>query len=105
PYLNLINTQMLIETVGITDSVDGYNIWYQVVAIIGPYDVTWVDFFGKLVLNQAPANPGNISQSTSVSTLVDLTATVAETANLTISVYACPIISNSTIISDTLYIC
>jgi hypothetical protein len=105
PYFNLISTQMLIETVGITDSIDNLNIWYQVTAIIGPYDVSWVDFFGKLVLNQQVANSVNINQSTSVSTLVDLTATVSPTANLNINVYACPIIGNSTIIDNTLIVC
>lgn len=105
PYFGLVSTQMLIETVTITDSIDGFNIWYQVNAIVGPYDTTWVDFFSSLLSAQAPANGGNIGQSTSVSTLVDMTVTVQPAASLNISVYACPIIGNSTIISDTLYIC
>lgn len=105
PYFNLISTSMLIETVTITDSVDGLNIWYQVTAIVGPYDTTYVDFFSKLLAQNASANSGNISQSVSVSTLVDLAATVVPTANLNISVYACPIISNSTIISNSLIVC
>jgi len=105
PYFDLISTQMLIESVVITDSIDGLNIWYQITAIVGPYDVSWVDFFSSLLSAQAPANSRNIGQSTSVSTLVDMTATVTQTANLNISVYACPIIGNSTIIGNSLIVC
>lgn len=105
PYFNLISTSVLIESVTITDGIDNYNIWYQVVAIIGPYDVTYIDFFSRLLSNQAPANAGNIGQSQSTSTLVDLTASTNPSADLNISVFACPIIGNSTIIGNSLVVC
>jgi len=42
------NTQMLIEDVSFSDQHDGVNYWYTVTGVIGPYDTTWVQFFGNL---------------------------------------------------------
>jgi hypothetical protein len=105
PYLGLANTNMLIETVSITDSIDGFNIWYQVTAIVGPYDVSWVDFFSSLLSQQAPANSGNIGQSTSTSILLSLPASIVPTANINISVYACSLAGNSTLCGNSLIVC
>lgn len=36
---------MLIENVHVDDSGDGFNMWYTVTAVEGPYDQTWQQFF------------------------------------------------------------
>lgn len=105
PYLGIVNISMLIETVSITDSIDSFNIWYQVTAVVGPYDVTWVDFFSSLLSRQAPANSGNIGQSTSASILLSLPANIVPTANINISVYSCSLIGNSTLCGNSLIVC
>ena len=40
---------MLVGAVAFSDQADGFNIWYTVTAVVGPYDITWVDFFGNLL--------------------------------------------------------
>lgn len=88
---NLVNAQMLIENVHVDDQLDGYNLWYTITAVLGPYDVGWIDFFSKLLLQQAPANSVNVGVGQSVNILVSFTSTLTPTATLNPSVYACPL--------------
>src|SRR5581483_10476937 len=104
PYFNLVNTQMLIETVSIQD-LDGVNIWYVLTGVQGPYDTTWVDFWSRILSPQAPANSGNAQSSTSTSTLVDLTSTLSPSDTLAISVFACLLTSNSTLCGNSIVVC
>jgi len=104
PYFNQINAQMLLETVSIQD-LDGVNIWYVLTGIQGPYDTTWVDFWSRILAPQVQANSSNAQSSTSTNTLLDMTATLAPSADLTISVYACPIASNSTLCGSSTIVC
>lgn len=85
PLFDLGTTQLLIENVTIAD-LDGYNIWYQVVGVIGPYDVSWVQFFSKLVAQVAPASSINIGSSTQTSILQQFTATLTPTATFNATV-------------------
>lgn len=55
PNHALNNAQMLVESVSIIDNVDNYNVWYQVNAVQGPYDNTWVAFFSNLLKGSHPA--------------------------------------------------
>ncbi|MGH2478109.1 MAG: hypothetical protein ACRDHW_00420 [Ktedonobacteraceae bacterium] len=104
PYFGLVNARMLIETVSIAD-LDGVNIWYILTGVQGPYDTTWVDFWSRVLAPQQVANSGNTQSSTSTSTLVDLTATISVSANLDISVFACPITGNATLCGNTTIVC
>ncbi|MGH2505949.1 MAG: hypothetical protein ACRDHZ_00790 [Ktedonobacteraceae bacterium] len=104
PYFGLVSAQALIETVSIAD-LDGVNIWYTLTSVVGPYDTTWVDFFSRLLSSQAAANSANAGQSTSTSILLSLPASVTPTANLNISVFACPITGNATFASNTTIVC
>jgi len=91
----LYNAQMLIENVSAADTLDGYNIWYQVTAVLGPYDITWIDFFSKLLKQQAPANSINVGVGQSVAILVSGTITLAPTLTGSATVFACPLPSAS----------
>jgi hypothetical protein len=44
PWHNLNGVQMLIESVKVQD-VDGLRFWYDVTAVLGPYDDTWPAFW------------------------------------------------------------
>jgi concanavalin A-like lectin/glucanase superfamily protein len=59
--LGFSSTKMLIESVHIDDRADGFNIWYTITAIIGPYDATWASFFGKMLAPKGTATAGSIS--------------------------------------------
>jgi hypothetical protein len=104
PDLSL-TTNMLIESVEATDSIDGLNIWYRVFCISGPNDTTWVAFWGEITgsgnisssANSATTTIVTISQSFSVAISVDI--------SFTPTIHACPICSNSTLCSDTTIIC
>jgi hypothetical protein len=104
PWHNINNQQFLIESVVASDQRDLINIWYTVTAILGPYDVTWVDFFSKLLkTQQQPANI-NVGNTTSVNILTQLTANIApSTANLNITVNSVPVPRSSLHPSPTLF--
>jgi hypothetical protein len=85
PYFGITNAQMLIESVTAAD-LDTVNIWYQVTAIIGPYDISWVDFFSKLLTQQAPAASINVGSTQQTSILQQFTATLTPNATLNASV-------------------
>ena len=52
--------QMLIEEIDLTDQPDGFNLWYLVNAIQGPYDTSWVNFFSNLLQPATIANSINL---------------------------------------------
>ena len=54
--LGFSSTNMLVEQVDISDQADGYNIWYTVHAVVGPYDTNWVNFFANLLAPPTIAN-------------------------------------------------
>lgn len=102
PYFGIANTQMLIESVVIAD-LDQINIWYQITAIIGPYDISWVDFFSKLLAQQQPAASINVGSTQQTSILQQFTATLTPTATLNASVLTSLFPGNSVRPSTTLY--
>ncbi len=54
-------TQMLVDEVAFSDQQDGFNLWYTITAVMGPYDTNWTDFFGNII------NPGlGIAQSINI---------------------------------------
>lgn len=105
PMHGLYNTQMLISQVSAGDQIDGYNIWFTVTAVAGPYDTTWIDFFSKALQQQIPQGVINVGASQSVAILLSMTASVTPTANLNINVYACPLVSTTLYPSTSLYPC
>jgi hypothetical protein len=52
--LGLNNVSMLVEEVDADDQKDGYNLWYQVNAIVGPYDTNWQQYFGNIFTQNQP---------------------------------------------------
>jgi hypothetical protein len=54
------SSKMLIESVHIADS-EGVNVWYTITAIIGPFDTTWAQFFGKLLAPRGTSSAAAIS--------------------------------------------
>lgn len=102
---NLNSVQMLIEEVIATDQSDSHNIWYNVVAVLGPYDITWVDFFSKLLKQPQTANSINVGVSQSITLLESFTTTIKHTATLNVFVTACPIPNTTLFPSTTLYPC
>jgi hypothetical protein len=105
PNHNLNSAQMLIETVQASDQIDGINIWFTVTAVQGPYDVSWVDFFSALLKQQQPSNSINVGVGSSISILQSFTGSLALSANLTVNVYACPVVNTTLYPSTVLYPC
>jgi len=105
PDYALYNAQMLIENVSAADTLDAFNIWYTVTVVLGPYDITWVDFFSKLLKQQAPTNNINVGTGQSVAILVTGSVSLAMTLSGTATVYACPLPSSTTFPSTTLFPC
>src|SRR5260221_466299 len=105
PDYNLHMVDMLIESVNASDQQDGYNIWYSVTAVLGPYDVDWVSFFSKLLVQQTIPNSINIGVSQSLALLQQFTASVSITASFTATVAACPLPSPTTYPSPSLLPC
>jgi hypothetical protein len=105
PWHGIYMDQFLVESVIVSDSRDGLNIYYTVVALQGPADVSWQDFFSKLLKTPAPANAINLQTTTSTNILQPFTCSVSDTGILTTNTYACPILGNSTIMSASLIMC
>jgi hypothetical protein len=99
------NTQALIENVTASDGVDGLNIWYQVTAVVGPYDQTWQSFFSKALAKTVLADVINVGVSQTVTILQSFSATNTPTATLTVNAYSCPLPSTTLFPSTTLYGC
>jgi hypothetical protein len=97
--------QLLIESVVASDARDLNNIYYSVTAVLGPYDITWTDFWGKLLATQQQASAINVGTSQSVNILEQFTATDIATANANITVIACPVPSSTLFPSLTLFPC
>ncbi|MDE1904952.1 MAG: hypothetical protein KGH75_00695 [Rhodospirillales bacterium] len=90
----LTNRQMLIQSVEMTDSRDGYNLWYHVTAVGSPYDAAqWQTYYQNLMNQQA--DPSDLSDTSDSSTLALLLASQI-TLSPTVVVHAtkttCPIV-------------
>ena len=85
PDHELGNDPMLIESVTASDQVDNLNIWYNVNAVIGPYDTTWVDFFGRLI-NASQQASLSVGSSSTVVIVQQFSITRTPTATLTVVV-------------------
>lgn len=105
PMFNLASAQMLIESVSATDTIDRLNIWYIITAVLGPYDIGWVQFFSTLLAQQSIANSVNLGVGASVPLSATFTASPTITATLSVSVYACPIPNTSLQPATNLYPC
>lgn len=105
PDHNLNSVQMLIEDIAGSDQLDGFNIWYTIKAVLGPYDVTWESFFSKLLKQQAPANSINVGVSQSVVIAVTGSASLSPSVTGSATVFACPVPSLTTYPSLTLFPC
>jgi hypothetical protein len=105
PWHGIHMEQMLIESVVASDSQDGINVWYSLVMLQGPYDTSWHFFWSKLLKTPNPANAINLQTTTSTNINQPFTASVTDTAVLTATVFACPIMGNSTIMSASLIMC
>jgi hypothetical protein len=79
PDFGLNMVDMLLENVHATDQIDGTNIWFQVTAIVGPYDTTWVDFFKTII------QPSQTSTNISVGIAQVPVLTQAFIAQITVS--------------------
>lgn len=105
PDYSLYNAQMLTESVNASDQHDTLNIWYEVTAVLGPYDVTWVDFFSKLLAQRALSNNINVGTGQSVVILVSGTVSLAVTMTGLATVYSCPLPGTTQFPSTSLFPC
>jgi hypothetical protein len=58
---NFSSTKMLVQSVHIDDQIDSFNIWCHITAIVGPFDTTWSQFFGKMLLPAGTSTAGAIN--------------------------------------------
>ena len=105
PRHQLYNVQMLISEVSAGDQIDHFTIWYTVTAVMGPYDISWVHFFSKVLTQNQPANSINVGISQSISLLVPFTEALSVSMTMNVSVYACPVPGPTLYPSPTLYPC
>lgn len=105
PAHDLNNAQLLIESVRITDE-DGILIWYDVTALLGPVNTTWVQFFGTLI-QQAQVSSNALSVGSSATLVVAQTFSEnwGWTESLTPRVNVCPICGPATICGPSLIVC
>lgn len=57
--LGFSGTTMLVAGVHVDDS-DGLNIWFTITAVVGPYDTTWAQFFGKVLQQTEQSSSINV---------------------------------------------
>ena len=105
PDHQLYNVQMLIEDVQASDQIDGFNIWYTIKAVSGPYDQSWVDFFKVLFKSTAQANSINVGVSQSVVISVTGSVNLAPSVTGSATVYSCPMPSLTLAPSTSLFPC
>lgn len=105
PQHNFAAAQFLIQSIHISDE-DGQVIWYDVTAIQGPVNQTWVQFFGQLVTNANMSSQSlSVGSSTSLVIVASFSATASPSATYTATVYACPICGNSTLCGPSTIVC
>jgi hypothetical protein len=86
-----LNDDMLIESVKISDQ-DGQIIWYDVTALLGPINTSWVQFFAGIArAAQAGKDTLTVGAATTLVIPVSFTAAATPTASFTATVYACPL--------------
>lgn len=102
PMHALNMAQMLVESVHAADS-DGYNIWYTVTAITGPYDTTWSDFYGTLIKAANTNTSLSVGVSSSLALLKDFTVQVQPQVSLQVSLFHSLYPSTTLYPSNTLY--
>lgn len=83
PHHDLNNVQMLVTDVVATDQYDGVNIYYNVTAVLGPYDVSWQDFFSQLLKQQTPVDAINVGVNQSLTILASITTSLTMTPDIT----------------------
>lgn len=108
----LAGQQMLINSVTISDQVDGINIWYIVNAVGAASGVTspvessqWQTYWQNLMSQSSdPSDTSDVSD-TSLALLTVSNATHAHSATVTQSKATCPIFGNATLFDNTLLFC
>lgn len=99
----LSNVQMLIEKVSISDQADGYNLWQTITGVVGPYDLSWQDFFSKFFKQNVSANNINIGISQTLTLFKEFSITLSPSITLTGHLYTVPVPSTSLWPSPNLY--
>jgi len=105
PQHNLNSVQMLIESVDMGDSGDGYNLRYIVNCVLGPADATWQSFMQKIFATPQIANSINIGLTQSTTILQSFSAPVIPTLTFNILAITCPLPSSTLYPSSVLYPC
>jgi hypothetical protein len=86
-----LDDDLLIESVHISDQ-DGVLIWYDVSALKGPINDSWVQFFGDLIKDaQAGTATLQVGASSTLVTSSTFAASASPSASYTATVYACPL--------------
>ena len=101
----LNNVDMLVESVSASDQMDGINLWNTVTAVLGPYDVSWIDFFSTILKQPQIANAINIGVSQDVTLLANFTGGVSTSATLSAQVFSCPVVNTTLFPATGLYPC
>lgn len=90
PHFNLNADLLLIESVRITHH--DKRFWYEVSALEGPINSTWVQFFAAMASGaKAVIDSINLGSDSTVTQLESFTATKTPSASFTATVQACPI--------------
>ena len=110
---DLVAQQMVVISVTLSDQRDAQTIWYSVVAVGSPTASTWAiesaqwqTYWQRLMAQQSDPGDYTDAANTTLATLATSTFTsIVPTLTVTTTHALCPIIGDSTIVSDTLIIC
>jgi hypothetical protein len=100
-----LGESMLIESMTTSDSNDGLNIYYQIKAISGPSDGSWVQFWGEITRLGGVSSSDSAATTTIVTIVQSFSVNIDVDVSFTYSTFACPLCSNTTLCSDTTIIC
>jgi hypothetical protein len=103
PEHGISSQPFLIESVGISDA-DPY-LTYQISALKGPINTSWVQFFGALFAQPSLIDNVSVGSSSTLNTLQSVSESWTWTETITETTYSCPICNVGTLCGTGVLVC
>lgn len=97
------NATAIIEQITVTEP-DGFDLWYDVIAVVGPTNTSWVQFFQALIPTTSD-NTVLLGTQAVLQYFKPVAVGVSLSVTLTPNVYACPVPNTTLYPSTSLYPC
>jgi hypothetical protein len=106
PDYHLVNKQMLISGVTISDQVDGYNVWFVVTCVGSPIESAQWQTYWQNLMNQS-SDPSDLADTSDTSLALITSSTVVRTLAVAVTQTrtTCPICGTATFCNTTLIVC